>query len=315
MKKQIHTLKGAVDATAFGMILPHEHLFTDLRGPSAAGYAQADPSDVVDVVAPYLEKAAAAGVTALVECSTVGVGRNLSVLSRLAEVSPLHIIAPTGVYRDAYIPASLRQTGVDELAEMWTNEITNGIGGTSIRAGFIKLAVSDDGITQLEVRNLKAAAIASQRTGAVIASHTAGGGKYAHAEMDIFQDAGLDLNRFIWVHAQTEPDLSILEKAAQRGGFVELDSVGAPFQSQSVLLETTVALIRAGYIDHILLSHDAGWYNPAHPAGLPDDGYRGYTALTRDFLPALLEQGISEVQIRCITVDNPVRAFAFRDHA
>mgnify|MGYP001100327711 CR=1 FL=1 len=60
------------------------------------------------VVGPHLAKAAAAGVTALVECSTLGVGRNLSVLQALAESTPIHIVAPTGVYRDAYIPASLR---------------------------------------------------------------------------------------------------------------------------------------------------------------------------------------------------------------
>jgi phosphotriesterase-related protein len=313
MVKRIHTLTGPVDLGSLGLILPHEHLFTDLRGPSVADYARAYPSAVAKVVQPYLEEAAAAGVTALVECSTVGVGRNLSVLRRLAEVSPLHIIAPTGVYRDAYIPASLRDSLVDELADLWTKELTDGIEGTSIRAGFIKLAVSDNGLTPLEVRNLKAAAIASQRTGAVIASHTAGGGEFAHEEMDILQDAGLDLRRFIWVHAQTEPNRSMLEQAAHRGAYVELDSVGAPYQSQPDLLATTTALIQAGYTDLLLLSHDAGWYNPASPAGLPDEGYRGYTALTRDFLPALVKRGITKEQIRHITVDNPARAFAFQD--
>jgi predicted metal-dependent phosphotriesterase family hydrolase len=44
---------------------------------------------------------------------------------------------------------------------------------------------------------------------------------------------------------------------------------------------------------------------------MPEDGYRGYTALTKDFLPALLEQGVSQEQARLITVDNPARAFAF----
>ena len=306
----MHMLKSSVEIDSLGLILPHEHLFTDLRGPSVADYAQADPSAVVKMVQPYLEEAAVAGVTVLVECSTVGVGRNLSVLRRLAEISPVHIIAPTGVYRDSYIPASLRETGVDELADLWTKELTEGIEGTTIRAGFIKLAMSDDGPTVLEVRNLKAAAMASQRTGAVIASHTVGG-KVARKEMDVLEDAGLDLHRFIWVHAQTEPDVSILEDAATRGAYLELDSVGAPYQSQPDLLETTIALIKAGYIDHLLLSHDAGWYNPASPAGLPDEGYRGYTALTRNFLPALLKQGISEEQARRITVGNPARAFAF----
>jgi len=308
--KRMHMLKSSVEIDSLGLILPHEHLFTDLRGPSVADYAQADPSAVVKMVQPYLEEAAVAGVTVLVECSTVGVGRNLSVLRRLAEISPVHIIAPTGVYRDSYIPASLRETGVDELADLWTKELTEGIEGTTIRAGFIKLAMSDDGPTVLEVRNLKAAAMASQRTGAVIASHTVGG-KVARKEMDVLEDAGLDLHRFIWVHAQTEPDVSILEDAATRGAYLELDSVGAPYQSQPDLLETTIALIKAGYIDHLLLSHDAGWYNPASPAGLPDEGYRGYTALTRNFLPALLKQGISEEQARRITVGNPARAFAF----
>ena len=64
--------------------------------PLVPGYAQAEPEAVVDVVSPYLAGAFAQGVTALVECSTVGEGRNLSVLQSLAEASPIHIIAPTG---------------------------------------------------------------------------------------------------------------------------------------------------------------------------------------------------------------------------
>jgi phosphotriesterase-related protein len=310
MAKRIQTIKGSVEISSLGLILPHEHLFTDLRGPSVADYAQAEPSAVVKVVQPYLAEASATGVTALVECSTVGVGRNLSVLRSLADVTSIHIIAPTGVYRDAYIPASLRESGVDELADLWTKELTDGIEGTSIRAGFIKLAMSDDGPTVLEIRNLKAAAKASQNTGAVIASHTVGG-KIARKEMDVLEEAGLDLHRFIWIHAQTEPDISIPEDAARRGAYVELDSVGAPHQSQTELLETTIALIKAGYADHLLLSHDAGWFNPARPDGLPDDGFRGYTALIKDFIPALLNRGISEEQVRRIKFDNPARAFAF----
>jgi phosphotriesterase-related protein len=92
---------------------------------------------------------------------------------------------------------------------------------------------------------------------------------------------------------------------------VELDSVGAPHQSQTELLETTIALIEAGFADHLLLSHDAGWYNPAHRDGLPEEGFRGYTALARDFLPGLLKRGINEEQVRLIMVNNPARAFAF----
>jgi phosphotriesterase-related protein len=310
MAKRIHTLKGPVEVDGLGLILPHEHLFTDLRGPHIPEYAQGKPSAVVKVVEPFLAEAAAAGVTALVECSTVGVGRNLAVLQALAEATTIHILAPTGVYRDAYIPESLRERSENDLADLWMKELTEGIEGTSVRAGFIKLAMSDDGPTALEIRNLKAAARASQNTGAVTASHTIGG-TVARQEMDVLEDAGLDLQRFIWVHAQTEPDLSILKEAARRGAYIELDTVGAPFQSQTELIETTVALLDAGFEDHLLLSHDAGWYNPAVPDGLPEAGYRGYTALVKDFIPALLERGLSEEQIQLLTVDNPAKAFAF----
>jgi len=308
--KSLHTLHGLTDTDSLGLVLPHEHLFTDLRGPRVPDYARGDPSAVVEVVKPFLDEAAQAGVTALVECSTVGVGRNVSILQRLADATSIHILAPTGVYRDAYIPESLREVSEDHLAELWTKELMEGIEGTSIRAGFIKLAMSDDGPTALEIRNLKAAVRASRNTGAVIASHTIGG-RIARQEMDVLEEAGLDLHRFIWVHAQSEPDVSILKDAARRGAYVELDTVGAPFQSQPELLETAITLIEAGFIDHLLLSHDAGWYNPARADGLPEEGYRGYTALAKDFIPQLTKRGISDEQVRHIIVKNPAGAFAF----
>ena len=90
MPKQIHTLNGPIDPDSLGLILPHEHLFTDLRGPSVPDYAQRDSDSVVKVVAPYLADAASLGVTALVECSTVGVGRNLSILRSLSESTSIH---------------------------------------------------------------------------------------------------------------------------------------------------------------------------------------------------------------------------------
>ncbi len=310
MTKGIQTVKGLVEIDALGLILPHEHLFTDLRGPQVPGYARGDPLVVRRVVGPYLEEASSAGVTALVECSTVGVGRNIDVLCSLAEMIPIHIVAPTGVYRDAYIPEALREISAGQLADLWIEELTEGIEGTSVRAGFIKLAMSDDGPTALEIRNLRAAARASRETGAVIASHTIGR-RVAVQEMDVLAEAGLDLHRFIWVHAQTELDISLLKQAARRGAYLELDSVGAPYQSQSELLALAAGLIEAGFASQLLFSHDAGWYNPGSPVGMPDDGYRGYTSLVKDFLPALLRRGVPEEQLRLITVENPLNAFAF----
>ncbi len=307
----IRTVKGPVAVEELDLILPHEHLFTDLRGPTASDYAQANPEDVVRALTPNLEAAYASGVTALVECSTSGVGRNVEVLQRLAAATPIHLIAPTGVYREAFTPASMREMSVEALSEAWSRDLLEGIDGSSVRAGFIKIAMSDDGPTPIEIRNLKAAARTSQQTGAVIGSHTIGGA-VVKRELDILEGEGLDLRRFIWIHAQSEPDFSVHLDAARRGAYIEYDAIGAPGQSQTEMLDNTLALVGAGFAENILLSHDAGWYQPGRPGGVPENGaFRGYTALISDFIPALLAAGVTPEIVNLLTVKNPARAFAF----
>ena len=297
----IQTVKGQVSVDELGIILPHEHLFTDLRGPIVPEYAQADPEQVVQVMSPFLEAAFAGGVTALVECSTVGVGRNVAVLRRLAESTPIHIIAPTGVYRQDYTPLALRDINTIKLAEIWIQDLTEGMERTDIRAGFIKLSMSDDGPTEMEIRNLKAAALASKETGAIIASHTPNG-SIVRQEMDILRTAGLCLDHFIWIHANLESDQDIHLEASQQGVYVEFDAIGWDWQSQSALVDYTVSLIESVCADRILLSHDAGWYDPSQPDGQPEgQGIQGFTTLVNEFIPALKERGISDELIHQIS--------------
>jgi len=104
-------------------------------------------------------------------------------------------------------------------------------------------------------------------------------------------------------------------EAARRGAYLEIDSIGGTWQSQTQLLENVLGVIEAGYIDNLLLSHDAGWYNPACLDGMPEEGFRSYTVLMTEFFPALREYGVTEEQISRITIDNPARAFAFNSFA
>ena len=309
MTKYLHTLTGLVVASDLGLILPHEHIFVDLRGQSAPDYAQAKADDVIQLMKPYLDDAWTAGVTAFIECTPPGVGRNITVLSRVAETTPIRIIVATGIYREAYISMAMRNMGVDALADHWVHELTEGVEDTHLKAGFIKLAMSDNGPTELEIRNLEAAAKTSLATGAVIASHTSNGA-IMQVELRVLEKAGLALDRFIWVHADAEPNPAFHLEAARRGVYVEFDAIGArpDFTAQ---LNYVTSLIEAGYTDRILLSHDAGWYEPGQPGGRPSGGVRGFTALVKDFLPLLHSRGIQEDIIHQITVENPFLAFAF----
>ncbi len=307
----IQTIRGAVTAESLGKILPHEHLFVDLRGPFVKGYAEADADHVVARMKPYLDELAARGVTAFVDCAPPGVGRNVQVLRSLAAATPIHIIAPTGVYKQGFIPASMLDLSVEALAELWVRELNVGMDGTDSRAGFIKVALSDEGPTDIEIRNLQAAALASRQTGAVVASHTIGENAIRR-EIDILERAGHNLKRFIWVHAHTVQDTAVHIDAAKRGAWIEFDAVGNDnWISQQVLLDRVVALIEAGYAAQLLLSHDAGWYDPAQPDGIPQpDGIKGYTALFDRFIPSMRDRGVTESIIDQMTITNPALAFA-----
>jgi phosphotriesterase-related protein len=309
MAKYMHTLTGPVPEGDLGLVLPHEHIFVDLRGPSVPNYAQAEAVDVIRLMKPYLDAAWSAGVTAFIDCTPPGVGRNLTILRRVAEITPIRLLTPTGVYREAFTPMAMRNLSANALADIWIRELAESIEGTPVRAGFIKLAMSDNGPTDIEIRNLEAAAKASLTTGAVIASHTSNG-SIMQVELRVLEKAGLSLDRYIWVHADAEPNPAFHLEAAKRGAYVEIDAIGTR-PDLTTQLNYTTALIDAGYTDRILLSHDAGWYEPGKPGGRPSGGVRGFTALVEDFLPRLRSLGIQEEIIRQITVNNPFQAFAF----
>ncbi|MFN8451052.1 MAG: esterase [Anaerolineae bacterium] len=307
----IQTVKGAVPVDSLGLFLPHEHLFTDLRGPLTIGYGKGNPDQVVEVMRPYLEAAQARGVTALAECTGLGVGRNVAVLRRLADITPIHIIAPTGVYKQGFIPPDLLNMSAEALADLFVRDLLEGMDGTDSRAG------SSRSRSATTDRAAKPAICARRRSPADgrarwSPSHTIGGAA-ALREFAILEDAGHDLSRFIWVHAHTEPDTAQHVEAARRGVWLEFDAVGAEsWHPQAALLRSVLALIEAGYVDNLLLSHDAGWYDPGQVDGQPQpNGIRGYTALVDDFIPALRSRGVDDATIHRITVINPARAFAW----
>src|SRR5688500_10378735 len=95
---------GPKRADELGLILPHEHVFVDLRTWDQPGYAQAETADVIALIAPEIARAQATGVTALVECSTVGVGRRPDILKAVSEATGFPLVVPTGVYREPWIP-------------------------------------------------------------------------------------------------------------------------------------------------------------------------------------------------------------------
>ncbi len=302
--KQIYTTLGPKRREELGMILPHEHVFVDLRTPDQPGYGEAEIAEVVALMVPQIEAIKRQGVTLLVECTTGGVGRRADIDLAVSKAADFPIVVPTGNYREPWIPAWIAEASESDLEQWMVSELTEGMEDTGVLAGWIKLSAGDDGITPLEARILRAAARASVRTNAVIGSHTIRG-RVVMDQLDILQSEGCAAERFISIHTQEEKDFGLHRALVERGAWIEYDHVGrAPDQE---LVAMIMRALETGLGEHLLISHDLGWYDPAQPGGgIP----RPYTHLVENLLPALTIAGASQDAIRQLTEINPFEAFA-----
>jgi phosphotriesterase-related protein len=308
------TTLGPWMADMLGMILPHEHIFVDLRQDNPPDFAQAEPASVIALMGPEIEKAAHARITALVECTPVGVGRRADLLKAVSEATQFPIVVPTGIYREPWIPAWALNASEDVLYEWMLGELTDQITynfnhndvKSGVQAAWIKLSAGDDGITPAEAKILRAAARAGVETGAVIGSHTIRG-RVVHDQLDIIQATGYRADRYIWIHAQSDTYDRNLE-VAQRGAWIEYDGIGNPdWVTDDEYIERIQRLLDAGYGEQIMLSHDRGWYDPGQPnGGIP----KPFTYLVETFLPKLRAAGIDDATIQQLTQTNPFNAFA-----
>jgi len=299
----IPTTLGLKSSAELGFILPHEHIFVDLRTWDTPGYARAETEDVIGLMAPELTMAKVAGVTAIVECSTVGVGRRADIDRAVSEAAQLPVVVPTGVYREPWIPDWVHKATESHLTDWMLNELQGEIEDSGVQAGWIKLSAGDDGLTVCETKILRAAATAGRETNAVIGSHTIRG-RVVRNQLDIIEGMGYIPERFIWIHTQVEPEFTLHLEMARRGAWLEYDAIGNNDENDLLNIQR---LLDAGLGDHLLLSHDRGWYDPALPgSGVP----KPYTYLSDQFLPKLRAAGIDEATIHQLTYANPYRAFA-----
>src|SRR6266508_381800 len=303
---QLITTLGPKHADELGLILPHEHVFVDLRTWDQPGYAQAEIADVVALMAPEITKAQAAGVTALVECSTVGVGRRPDILKAVSEATGFPLVVPTGVYREPWIPDWIQAATEAELRDWMTGELLDEIRPDGVKAGWIKLSAGDDGLTECEAKVFRAAAAAAATPNAVIGSHTIRG-RVVRDQLKIIEGAGYSPERFIWIHTQAEPDFDLHVEIARRGAWIEYDAIGSNQLSDDFFVERIQRVLEAGLGDHLLLSHDRGWYDPALPGGGTPNPF---TYLSESFFANLHQADVDEPTLRQLTQSNPFRAFA-----
>lgn len=285
-----------------GMILPHEHIFANFAtGDDANCYAQT----AVTAMLPEVQKAQAAGISALVDATAVGGARRADILLAMSQAASFPIVAATGIFKEPWKINWVNRYGLEGLSDWMTVELNTQIENTGVRAGWIKLSAGDDGLSDSERVVLAAAIQAGRATQATIGSHTVKG-RVALDQLDIIEGAGYTPERFIWIHTQMEEDFSLHLEVARRGAWLEYDAIG-DYRADDVYIGWIRRLIEIGFADRILLSQDRGWYDPTQPNGGPR---KPYTYITDVFLPKLRAAGVDDALIRQLTHTNPFRAYA-----
>ena len=306
---QVNTVLGVRSPRALGMTLMHEHVLVDFVGADKVSPQRYNADEVFQTALPHLKSLRTAGCRTLVECTPAYLGRDVNLLKRLASASGLLIVTNTGFYgaaNDKYVPALAREESAQQLADRWIREFQDGIDGTGIRPGIIKIGVDPGPLSEIDAKLVRAAAKTHLQTGLTIASHT-GNGVAALEELEILKQEGVHPGVFIWVHAQTESDVQVHLKAAQEGCWVEFDGISEA--SAEKHLQLIKGMIDQGFSDRVLISQDAGWYHVGEPKG---GNYRSYTFAFANFVPLMRRAGVSTGHIRALLIDNPRKALTLQ---
>jgi phosphotriesterase-related protein len=260
-----------------------------------------------------------AGGGAMVDCTTIGIGRDVKALKNISLASGLKMIAGTGFYIGASHPGYVKERTKDELADLMTTEVKKGVDNTGIRCGIIGEIGTSWPLTTDEEKVLRAAARAQQSTGAPINVHPYPYARHGHKLLDILEEEGADIKKVVLSHTDVGGfDGEYPSSLAERGCYVEFDTFGAEgdlfFDEETGLVETNdmeriksiKIMIDRGHLSSILLSHDICW-----KVGLKKYGGFGWDHLSKTVVPMFSRMKITENQVEVMMRENPKRMLGF----
>lgn len=325
MSTTVETVTGPVSVDELGKTLVHEHFIFGY--PGFQGDVTLGPfyeEEALEAAAEIVRKIMSFGVKTVVDPTPNECGRNPLFLKKLSEKTGLQIICATGYYYEgegAPPYFKLRQalgTAEQEIYEMFKEEITNGIAGTGVKPGVIKLASSRDTITEYEKMFFRAAAKIHQETGIVILTHTQEG-TMGPEQAKMLIELGVEPSKIIIGHMCGNTNPEYHKEVMDQGVKIGLDRfglqgmVGAPFDQERV--ETLIALLDSGYEDQILLAHDTVNIWLGRPPVMNEQVMTILanwqpTHLFENIVPVLRERGVTEVQIDKMFTDNAKSLFS-----
>ncbi len=195
----------------------------------------------------------------------------------------------------------------NELSKIWIDEFENGIDGTNIKPGFIKIGVDRKPLSEFHATLARAAAITHKATGLTIMSHT-GPSVPALQQLEILKEEGVAPEAFIWTHASDEENWNKIVSIAKQGAWISLDKYGWNEKWIEDYPQLLKLLKDEGVLNKVLISQDAGYFDP----GQPEQFFHPYTPVFEELIPNLKAMGFTENDINQIFIANPAHAFSVK---
>ena len=306
---QVHTIQGPIDSAALGRTLSHEHLTNGSGGMEHFPGLMDTPArrqEIVDRCVEALARVHQSGIESVIDLTPFDLGRQMwlfqAVAARHAEHG-VNVVCATGVYR--WVPSLYFGWTEDEVAAHFTREITEGIEGSGIKAGIIKLAWDlearmNEGRFAPRVhleKMARGAARAAKATGVPISCHTLATDALGTPLLDLFESEGLDLRAVTIGHSNDTTDMAYLTGLAKRGATVGLDRFFSPDPAYvEARSKIALDLVQAGYAEQTCLGHDgsaAGFWGRWNPDRRPDV----WTLVPEHEVPWLRAHGASDADI------------------
>jgi phosphotriesterase-related protein len=308
----VHTVTGPVDSATLGFTLMHEHVFVLSEGVNANFPRLWRRDEQVAQAIAAMREAKAHGVSTIVDLTVLGLGRDVWTVREIARESGMQVIVATGLYTYDDLPHYFASRPVEHMADCFVKDIEEGIQDTEIRAAILKCATDEKGVTPGVEKVLRAVAKAHRKTGVPISTHTHAATQRGLDQQRIFKEEGVDLGRVVIGHSGDSEDVDYLEKLMAAGSYIGMDRFGiGSFLPTDKRVATIVKLCERGRAVRMVLAHDAScyidWFDPALvKAAMPR---WTFLHISDDVVPALRQSGVSEEQIRLMTVENPRRIF------
>ena len=311
----IQTANGPIELDALGQTLMHEHLVMAMAGwesDTSAPVRKMD--DLVQICVDRIEELKDGGFSSLLDPCPMDIGRDAELYGEVSARTGFNIIFSTGIYNEhlggAYwlYKVMTDPHGAENLAALYVNELTDGVGPSRLKPAIIKLAIGKDPDSAFEGRLIKAAAMASLETGAPILAHTDGvGGDILIGKLT---DHGIAPHRIIVGHSCGSPDQAYHRRIVDGGAYIGFDRFGLEIiQSDEVRVEGMHSLLNDGYAPHILVSHDCAFCQRGQV--IPDEVlHTDPMHYSRVIAPRLRELGVEQATLDSILTDNPRRYFA-----